>query len=244
MFNCLKEMTAESNGSQGSGIDVPIVSIRNLDYSFGEGDLKRKVLSDINLDFHGGEIAILTGPSGSGKSTLLTLIGGLRTFEKGSLNVLGAELANSTPAEIVSVRRKIGFIFQQHNLLDFLTVRQNVLMSLQLSSDFKLNSANDRVETILARIGLEEHLHKYPDQLSGGQKQRVAVARALAPAPKLVLADEPTASLDKKSGRDVVELMRSLAREQGCTIILVTHDNRILDVADRIVKIEDGKLLD
>ena len=219
-----------------------VVSIDGLNFCFGTGHLEKRILSDISLNFEPGEIVILTGPSGSGKSTLLTLIGGLRTASQGSLIVLGKELVNTHGQELVSVRRRIGFIFQQHNLLDFLSVRQNVIMSLQLQKDFQYEKANLRACRILTTVGLEEHLDKFPDQLSGGQKQRVAVARALAPRPELLLADEPTASLDRKSGRDVVELMRALAREEKCTIILVTHDNRIFDVADRIVKIEDGRL--
>src|SRR5262249_3446233 len=140
------------------------------------------------------------------------------------------------------VRREIGFIFQAHNLMDFLTVEQNVMMSLSLR-DLSGRERLAMADHVLDQVGLYEHKRKYPSQLSGGQKQRVAVARALAPSPRLVLADEPTAALDRESGRTVVDLISKLARENGSTIILVTHDNRILDVADRILQMEDGRML-
>ncbi len=220
-----------------------VVSISHLNYSFTNGSIKQQVLFDVNLNFHDGEITILTGPSGSGKTTLLTLIGGLRTCTDGDLTVLGHNLVGADNQQVVKVRRQIGFIFQAHNLMDFLTVEQNVSMSLALQENLTERQRQAMADHVLAQVGLKEHKKKYPSQLSGGQKQRVAVARALAPAPKLVLADEPTAALDKESGRTVVELIGHLAREQGATIILVTHDNRILDVADRILQMEDGRMI-
>lgn len=190
-----------------------------------------------------GEIVIMTGPSGSGKTTLLTLIGGLRSLQSGSLQFLGQELCGASSEQLVQVRRRIGYIFQAHNLHGSLTALQNVKMGLEVHPQYSLDKMQILAAEILAQVGLGERLHYYPENLSGGQKQRVAIARALVSQPKLVLADEPTAALDSKSGRDVVNLMQQLAKEQGCTILLVTHDNRILDIADRIVHMEDGRLV-
>ena len=220
----------------------PVVQIRNLDHYFGQGHLRKQVLFEIALTIESGEIVMMTGPSGSGKTTLLTLMGGLRSAQTGSLQVFGQELVGSHPQRLVRIRRNIGYIFQAHNLLRFLTARQNVQMSLELHRSISDRQARDRAEAILTEVGLEDHINYYPDQLSGGQKQRVAIARALVSDPNLVLADEPTAALDSKSGRAVVDLMQRLARDKGCAILLVTHDNRIQDVPDRIVRMEDGRL--
>lgn len=221
----------------------PAIKINNLSHYFGHDRLQKQVLYDINLEIHSGEIIIMTGPSGSGKTTLLTLVGGLRSAQAGSLQVLGQELYGATPQELTEARRHNGYIFQAHNLHSSLTVLQNVRMGLELHPNYSTAEMNARATEILETVGLGDHINYYPDDLSGGQKQRVAIARALVRHPQLVLADEPTAALDSKSGRDVVELMQALAREQGCTILLVTHDNRILDIADRIVNMEDGRLI-
>jgi putative ABC transport system ATP-binding protein len=173
---------------------------------------------------------------------MLTLVCGLRRVMHGSVRTLDHELQGATSAVLVRVRRSIGFIFQAHNLLGALTACQNVQMSLQLEPGVSAKESRRRAVAMLAAVGLEERLDHYPNQLSGGQKQRVAIARALVRRPQIVLADEPTAALDKASGREVVELLRVLAKEQGCAILLVTHDNRILDVADRIVTLEDGRI--
>jgi putative ABC transport system ATP-binding protein len=219
----------------------PAISIQNLDFSFGQGRLRKQILFDVNLEIMPGAIVIMTGPSGSGKTTLLTLIGCLRSIQSGSLGILGQKLHGASKQRMVEIRRNIGYIFQAHNLLHSLTAKQNVQMSLELHN-IPTAEAHAKSEKMLTEVGLEDRIHYYPDNLSGGQKQRVAIARALASHPKLVLADEPTAALDKQSGRDVVEIMQRLAKEQGSTILLVTHDNRILDIADRIVHMEDGKL--
>jgi putative ABC transport system ATP-binding protein len=220
----------------------PVVSIENLNHYFGKGSLRKQILFNVSLEIQPGEIVLMTGPSGSGKTTLLTLMGGLRSPQEGSLKILGEELAGASTNQLVEVRRNIGYIFQAHNLLKCLTARQNVQMSLELHPQFSSEEAAAKSAAMLEAVGLGERVNYYPDSLSGGQKQRVAIARALVSHPKLVLADEPTAALDSKSGRDVVELMQRLAKEQGCTILMVTHDNRILDIADRIVHMEDGHL--
>lgn len=219
------------------------VSLQHLDHYFGRGQLRKQALFDINLDISPGEIVITTGPSGSGKTTILTLVGGLRSVQSGSLKVLERELCGATREQLVKVRRRIGYIFQAHNLHQSLTALQNVRMGLEVNGDLSSAEMSDRASEILTEVGLEERLHYYPENLSGGQKQRVAIARALVGQPPIVLADEPTAALDSKSGRDVVNLMQKLARERDCTILMVTHDNRILDIADRIVSMEDGRLV-
>jgi len=221
----------------------PVISVRNLNHYFGQGLLKKQALFDINLDIYPGEVVLMTGPSGSGKTTLLTLICGLRSPQEGSLQLLNQELLGANQEQLIQARRKIGYIFQAHNLLKSLTALQNVQMSLQLHSNISPTERYERATQMLEAVGLGERIHYYPTGLSGGQKQRVAIARALVSHPRVVLADEPTAALDSKSGRDVVNLMQKLAKEQGCTILMVTHDNRILDIADRIIYMEDGVLV-
>jgi putative ABC transport system ATP-binding protein len=219
------------------------VEIRALGYAYGEGELRRPVLRDIDLTIHPGEIVLLTGPSGSGKTTLLTLVGALRAMQEGSCRVLGQELMEATEAQRVALRRRIGFIFQQHNLLGFLTAQQNVAMAIELDPRTTEAGRLERATAMLAAVGLGDRGASRPDQLSGGQRQRVAVARALAGEPGLILADEPTAALDRQSGGEVVRLLRDLAKRRGVPILLVTHDPRILDLADRIVSMEDGRIV-
>jgi len=223
---------------------APIIRVRDLHHSFAEGLAKKEVLHGINAEFARGEICIIMGPSGSGKTTLLKLIGGQRTIQQGGIDVDGQELLGASQRELVNVRRKIGFIFQAHHLIEALTVCQNV--QLPLSFDRGETGASSRVRALelLRRVGIEEHADKHPSHLSGGQKQRVAIARALVRHPAIILADEPTASLDGTTGREVVNLIQKLAKESGCTIVLVTHDNRILDIADRLIHLVDGKMDD
>ena len=220
--------------------DKAAVEVRNLNYYFGSGDLRKQALFDLTIDFPKGQIAIITGPSGSGKTTFLSLIGALRTVHEGSLKVMGRELVGMSNGELVKVRRGIGFIFQAHNLFESLTAAQNVEMAVELLGGFR--TKREQAVAILEQLGLGHRVDYKPNSLSGGQKQRVAIARALVNQPKLILADEPTAALDKQSGRDVVTLMQKLAKEEGCTILMVTHDNRILDVADRLINLVDGRL--
>lgn len=211
------------------------VLIKYLNHYYGQGSLCKQVLFDISLEIKAGEIIILTGQSGSGKTTLISLIGGLRSIQEGSLQTLGQELYRANEEMMVRVRRQVGYIFQAHNLLEFMTARENVQMSVELNASLTDVQAKAKAALMLKEVGLGHRINYYPRDLSGGQKQRVAIARALVSNPKLVLADEPTASLDSHTGREIVEIMQRLAKEQGCTILLVTHDNRILDIADRIV---------
>ena len=237
-------MQLSSSRSFSKALEVsPLIAIRDLNHRFGQGQLQKPVLFDINLDIQAGEIVIMTGPSGSGKTTLLSLIGGLRACQTGSLRVINQELCGATRSQLVQVRQQIGYIFQANNLLDSLTAQENVEMSLELHPKIPWRDRKQKARQMLETVGLGNRIAYYPNNLSGGQKQRVAIARALVTNPKIVLADEPTAALDKKSGRDVVELMQRLAKEQACTILLVTHDNRILDIADRIIEMEDGRLI-
>jgi putative ABC transport system ATP-binding protein len=187
---------------------------------------------------------LLTGPSGSGKTTLLTLIGALRAMQEGSCTVLGQELFGASERARVSLRQRIGFIFQNHNLLGALTARQNVAMALEVAPRLSEAQRLHRAGEMLAAVGLAEHADRLPAKLSGGQRQRVAIARALAGAPGLVLADEPTAALDKVSGAEVAHLLRDLAKSRGVPILMVTHDPRILDIADRVVTMEDGRIVE
>jgi putative ABC transport system ATP-binding protein len=215
------------------------IRIEGLQHHFGEGDLRRQVLFNNTLEIARGEIVIMTGPSGSGKTTLLTLIGTLRRVQAGSVEVLGRQLCGASPEELIAARQQIGFIFQQHNLFAALTAQQNVRMALELFG-VPRPEADRRAIEALCQVGLQERVLFKPAKLSGGQKQRVAVARGLVHRPQLILADEPTAALDEKSGRQVVTLFQELAKRQKCTILMVTHDNRILDIADRIVNMVDG----
>lgn len=220
---------------------TPIISAQNLNHTFGQGSQQKQVLFDIDLTIFPGEIILLEGPSGSGKTTLLTIISGLRSCQSGSLKVLDFQLLGSSRQQMIALRREIGYIFQSHNLIRSLTVLQNVQMALE-TRHLSANRRAAEAVNILETVGLKPCINSFPDDLSGGQKQRVAIARALVRRPKIVLADEPTASLDSKSGRQVVTLIQQLAREQNCTILMVTHDNRVLDIADRIIHMEDGRL--
>jgi putative ABC transport system ATP-binding protein len=219
----------------------PVVDLQGVNHHLGEGSLRRQILFDITTQIVAGEVVTIMGPSGSGKTTLLNLIGATRSVTDGSVKVLGRELRDADEAEIIRMRRRLGFVFQHHHLLDSLSAIQNVQMGLG-AAGLPRQETRTRATAMLTAVGLGDKVNSFPHQLSGGQCQRVAVARALVRNPELVLADEPTASLDKQSGRDIVELLRRLAREQGCTVVMVTHDPRILDVADRLMYLEDGRL--
>ncbi len=220
------------------------IELQHLCHWYGSGSMRRQVLQGVNLQVAAGEVVLLTGPSGCGKTTLLTLVGALRQVQEGSVRVLGQQLNGASRRERQVLRRSIGMIFQGHNLLRCLSAEQNVQMGSDLLPELSYRARRDQAREWLRAVGLGDELHKLPHDLSGGQKQRVAIARALAARPRLLLADEPTAALDSKTGREVVELLQRLAREQGCAVLMVTHDPRILDIADRLVRMEDGLLLE
>jgi len=236
---CSEMSTSPESGGVGR---EPVISLKHVNHWFGTGEARKHALKDISLDIYPGEIVICTGPSGSGKTTLLTMLGGLRSCMDGSLRILGEELHGASKAQLAQLRLNVGFIFQAHNLMMFLTARRNVRLSLELHDAYLEQDLDHLAAEMLEKVGLGDRLDYFPANLSGGQRQRVAIARALVSKPKIVLGDEPTAALDKESGRTVVELMRQLAKEQQTTIIMVTHDNKILDVADRIIIVDEGAL--
>ncbi|MCB1934689.1 MAG: ATP-binding cassette domain-containing protein [Nitrosomonas sp.] len=219
-----------------------VINVRNLNFSFDQDEQVLPVLKNMNIAIQKGEIVIMTGPSGSGKTTFLTIVGALRQAIEGSVEVLGQQLINSSEQTKVSIRQQTGYIFQQHNLLKSLTAQQNVSMTLEMFNDMSEKERLDRATDMLKAVGLGDRLDHKPDKLSGGERQRVSIARALAGRPKIVLADEPTASLDKQSGQEAVTILKHLAKESGASILLVTHDYRILDIADRVVELEDGMI--
>ncbi len=232
-------MSSESPAVPGS---EPVISLSHVNHWFGSGEGRKHALKDISLEIHPGEIVICTGPSGSGKTTLLTMLGGLRSCQDGSLRILGEELRGASKEQLARLRLNVGFIFQAHNLMMFLNARKNVRLSLELHDQY-YDEDMDRLATeMLEKVGMGDRVDYFPANLSGGQRQRVAIARALVAQPKILLGDEPTAALDKESGRKVVNLMREMATNLKTTIIMVTHDNKILDVADRIIIVDDGAL--
>ena len=218
------------------------LDIAGLAHTFGDGTAARRVLDGVTLRLERGEIVILNGPSGCGKSTLLTLAGGLRAVQSGSLKHGPVELAGATERTLRAARRRVGFVFQGHNLHASLTALGNVRMGLEVHGAAAMADWRKRCLAMLDKVGLASRADDYPATLSGGQKQRVAIARALVADPPLVLADEATAALDGRSGRDIVELMRGLVKAAGASVLMVTHDARILDVADRVVSMADGKI--
>jgi len=232
----------QSPAEMASTAQEPVISLKHVNHWFGSGDARKHALKDITLNIYPGEIVICTGPSGSGKTTLLTMLGGLRSCMDGSLRILGQELHGASKEQLAKLRLNVGFIFQAHNLMMFLTARRNVRLSLELHDAYMEQDLDQLAANMLDKVGLGDRLDYYPANLSGGQRQRVAIARALVSRPRIVLGDEPTAALDKESGRNVVNLMRELAKEHQTTIIMVTHDNKILDVADRIIIVDEGAL--
>ena len=219
------------------------IQTQALDHFFGEGEARKQAIFDVNLEIERGKLTILMGPSGSGKTTLLTLMGCLRHVQSGSVTLLERELKGAGEAELVRLRRRLGFIFQAHNLHESLTATENVLMGLQVHGKGNAAKQMAAAHHMLRLVGLEDRLDYLPGNLSGGQKQRVAVARALVSNPEVIFADEPTAALDKVSGRNVVDMLKTMGRERGTTTVMVTHDNRILELADRIITLEEGRVV-
>jgi putative ABC transport system ATP-binding protein len=222
---------------------APLVRADGVNFFYGEGESRFQVLFDIALEALRGPPSAMPGRTGSGKTTLLTLIGALRSLQQGRLDVLGRDLPRLGGADLVRVRRDIGFIFQMHNLFEALSAYENVKMALQLSGGLSAAEMRARGVAMLERLGLGHRIDHKPRSLSGGQRQRVAIARALANRPKLVLADEPTAALDQQSTRNVVRLFKELTVEDNTTILMVTHDHRIIELADRLVHMVDGRIV-
>jgi len=221
---------------------VPI-RVTGLNHFFGEGEARKQAIWDVTVEIERGTLTILMGPSGSGKTTVLTLMGCLRDVQEGSVELLGTELNGAAEADLVHLRRRLGFIFQAHNLHDSLTATENVLMGLQVHGRGDPAKQLRAAHHMLGLVGLADRLDYLPGSLSGGQKQRVAVARALVSNPEIVFADEPTAALDKASGLTVVQMLKQLGMERATTTVMVTHDNRILELADRIITLEDGRIV-
>ena len=201
-----------------------------------------QILKGIDLAIPKGNIQLLMGPSGSGKTTLLSILAGLMTPTRGKVSLLGEDITSMSRQKLTKFRQQnIGFIFQNFNLFPALTASENIEVALNIQG-INRKTAKYQAQVLLEQVGLENQSEQKPSDLSGGQKQRVAIARALAGAPQLIMADEPTAALDSKSGHSVIELLRALAKEQGCTVLMVTHDPRIIDVADSVTYLEDGVL--
>jgi putative ABC transport system ATP-binding protein len=223
--------------------DEPIIQAHGLNHWFGTGEARKQALIDIDLTVARGSFTVLMGPSGSGKTTLLTLLGCLRDVQDGSVRLMGCELRGASETQLIALRRRLGFIFQAHNLHESLTALQNVMMGVQVHPGIPDDVARQAATRALGLVGLSDRIDYLPGNLSGGQKQRVAVARALVGNPALVLADEPTAALDKDNAAEVIDLLKRLGAERGTTTLLVTHDSRILERADRILTLEDGRIV-
>jgi sulfate-transporting ATPase len=219
-----------------------LVETAALKHTYHVGKVSTEVLHGIDLTIKSGNIVFLTGYSGSGKTTLVSLIGCLRSVQQGSLKLLGEELNGASEAKLRQMRRSIGYVFQHFNLLDFMTLRQNVQQSLKLQNNYSAKKACYLAEEMLDKVGLGHRVNAYPGELSGGQKQRVAIARALVHKPQLVIADEPTAALDSVTGREVIEIFQNLVKQQNSAALIVTHNTRVLDSADEILQMEDGHL--
>ncbi|WP_323035289.1 ATP-binding cassette domain-containing protein [Pararhodobacter sp.] len=221
----------------------PIVDVRGLNHWFGTGEARKQALFDVDLALPRGSLTVLMGPSGSGKTTVLTLLGCLRGVQDGTVRLMGHELNGASEAQLTRLRQRLGFIFQSHNLHESLTAMQNVIMGIQVRPGVPDDLAHRAAAQALGLVGLSDRLHYLPANLSGGQKQRVAVARALVGNPEMIFADEPTAALDKDSAANIVDMLKRLGAQRGTTTLLVTHDNRILDRADRILTLEDGRIV-
>lgn len=218
------------------------LQLENITKTFGDGDSSIKVLKNVTLNVKAGEFVALVGPSGSGKSTFLSVAGALLAPSSGRIVIGGQDLSQFSEKQMNEIRLdKIGFVFQSANLIPYLTVKDQLLLIAELSGK-KGKQANQKADEMLSRLGLSHRAHAYPENLSGGERQRVAIARAWMNDPEILLADEPTASLDSERGRAVVEMLSQEVKERNKAAIMVTHDTRMLDLCDRVVYMEDGVL--
>jgi putative ABC transport system ATP-binding protein len=222
----------------------PLLHVVHLTKRFGSGATEVTAVRDVSLDVAPGELVLIMGPSGSGKSTLLSMLGALLHPTDGAIELDGLTLSDLSERQLPAIRlHRFGFIFQDFNLLSALTAVENVAVVAELAG-VKGRAARERATRLLTELGLGERLHFLPEKLSGGEKQRVAIARALINDPAVILADEPTANLDSKIGHDVMQLLKRIAREQGRSVVIVSHDQRIKEVADRVLWLEDGQFKD
>jgi putative ABC transport system ATP-binding protein len=227
-----------------TGAERGTIIAKGVEMAFQSGKQHFQVLKGIDWEIKRGDIQLLMGPSGSGKTTLLSILAGLLTPAVGKVYLLGDEITSMSRTKLARFRQqKIGFIFQNFNLFPALTAAENVEVVLNIKG-IRGAEAQRQAQVLLDGVGLGLQTNQKPSELSGGQKQRVAIARALAGNPQLIMADEPTAALDSHSGHTVIELLRQLAKERGCTVLMVTHDPRIIDIADRVAYLEDGVLRD
>jgi putative ABC transport system ATP-binding protein len=234
--------------SLGAAPSPYAIEVRNVTKTYGEGATAFQALRGVDFEAKPGEFVFLSGPSGSGKTTLLSILGCVLNASTGSVNLLGKSVfeEGKSPSQALLAKLRlsyIGFIFQAHNLVASLTATENISTILELRG-YDTREATDEAHRLLKQVGLLGKERSQPRDLSGGQRQRVAIARALAGSPPIILADEPTAALDAQNGLAVTETLRGLAKERGHTVVVVTHDNRIFHLADRIVHIEDGLILE
>lgn len=219
------------------------ISVRGLTKTYSEGSAVVQALRAVDLDVDAGELVLLMGPSGSGKTTLLSIMGCILTASSGTVHVAGTEVTALTEKELPRIRlENIGFVFQGFNLFPTLSAAENVELMLDLKG-IRGPAAKRRSRELLSHVGLADKYDTFPLDLSGGQKQRVAIARALSGDPRIILADEPTAALDSQTGRTVIGMLRNLAHRHGCAVVIVTHDSRLLEFADRTVRLEDGQVV-
>ncbi|WP_328622351.1 ABC transporter ATP-binding protein [Streptomyces sp. NBC_00354] len=223
---------------------APMVAVQDLRRSFGSGARAVHALRGVSFEIRRGELTALKGRSGSGKTTVLNLVGGLDSPTGGTVTLDGTDLAGLDEAALLALRRdRIGFVFQSFGLIPVLTALENVGIPMRMRK-VPAQQREERARTLLALVGLADHMDQRPGELSGGQQQRVAVARALANEPALIIADEPTGQLDSETGRSIMQLLRAVVRSEGVTVLVATHDQNLIELADRVVELRDGRIVD